>query len=220
MTSSLSGEGSSLKVGPFSFGSPVSASAVSKTLFYINANEDKKNISMPMLSVSGKNIISFGSLATSASPKISGGGFTTYSSTSGSRGDCGQKIKGYDILTDPDNIGVEILVLSSVSVISNIGVPTVKALTSEPNEKEPNFNKEPSPGNDKVTVLDLIPPPNGDEDFDDIGGYTFEYAKEGILVGKTDFGSMLYESGFGAATEMGGFALSKVPEVSLAPEPF
>ena len=31
---------------------------------------------------------------------------------------------------------------------------------------------------------------------------------------------MLDESGFGAATEMGGFALDKGPEVSLEPEPF
>ena len=43
------------------------------------------------------------------------------------------------------------------------------------------------------------------------------YAKEGVLVGKTDLDSMLYESGFGAATEMGGFTLDKVPEVYLAP---
>ena len=35
----------------------------------------------------------------------------------------------------------------------------------------------------------------------------FEYAKEGILVVKTDIGSMLDEIGFGAATEMGGFSL-------------
>ena len=31
---------------------------------------------------------------------------------------------------------------------------------------------------------------------------------------------MLDESGFGAGTEMGGFALDKGPEVSLAAEPF
>ena len=40
------------------------------------------------------------------------------------------------------------------------------------------------------------------------------------MVGKTDLESMLYESAFGAATEMGGFALDKVPQVSLAQEPF
>ena len=36
---------------------------------------------------------------------------------------------------------------------------------------------------------------------------------------KIDLESMLDESGFGAATEMGGFALDKGPEVSLSPEP-
>ena len=40
------------------------------------------------------------------------------------------------------------------------------------------------------------------------------------MVGKTDLESMSDESGFGAATEMGGFALDKDPEVSLVPEPF
>ena len=40
------------------------------------------------------------------------------------------------------------------------------------------------------------------------------------MVGKTDLESMLDESGFGAATEMGGFTLDKGPEVSLAPESF
>ena len=40
------------------------------------------------------------------------------------------------------------------------------------------------------------------------------------MVGKTDLDYMSIESGFGAATEMGGFALDKGPEVSLAPEPF
>ena len=40
------------------------------------------------------------------------------------------------------------------------------------------------------------------------------------MFGKTDLESMLDESGFGAATKMGGFALDKLPEVSLAPETF
>ena len=40
------------------------------------------------------------------------------------------------------------------------------------------------------------------------------------MVGKIDLEFMLDESGFGAAPEMGVFALDKVPEVSLAPEPF
>ena len=46
------------------------------------------------------------------------------------------------------------------------------------------------------------------------------YAKESILVGKTCLESVLDENGFGAATEMGGFTLDKVPELSLALEPF
>ena len=40
------------------------------------------------------------------------------------------------------------------------------------------------------------------------------------MVGKTYLGAMLDDSGFDAATKMGGFALSKVPEVSLVPESF
>ena len=75
-----------MKVGSFSFGSPVSASAVGKPIFEIKATEDKTNISTPMLYGSGKNIASFGSMDASASPKISGGGFADYSSTSGSGG--------------------------------------------------------------------------------------------------------------------------------------
>ena len=75
LTSSLPGESYLLKVGSFSFGSPVSASAVSKPIFEIKSTEDKTNISTPMLSGSVKNVLSFGSLATSASPKSSGGGF-------------------------------------------------------------------------------------------------------------------------------------------------
>ena len=64
----------------------MSASSVSKPIFEINYTEDKTNISTPMLSVSGKNVVYFGSLAASASPKSSGGGFAAYSSTSGSEG--------------------------------------------------------------------------------------------------------------------------------------
>ena len=40
------------------------------------------------------------------------------------------------------------------------------------------------------------------------------------MVVKTDLESMLDESAFGAATEMGEFALDKGPEVSLAREHF
>ena len=40
------------------------------------------------------------------------------------------------------------------------------------------------------------------------------------MVVKTDLEPMLDESGFGAATEMGGFVLYKDPELSLVPELF
>ena len=40
------------------------------------------------------------------------------------------------------------------------------------------------------------------------------------MVGKTYLESMLDESGFGAVTEIGGFALDKGLEVSMALEPF
>ena len=110
-------------------------------------------------------------------------------------------------LPDPNNIGVEILVLSSLALISNIGLLTAEALTGEPNQKETTFEKEPSSNNDQVTALDLIPHPNGAGGFNDIGGQTFEYEKQGILIGKTYLESMLDESGFGDATEMGGFVL-------------
>ena len=63
VTSPLLGEGSSLRVSSLSFGLPVSASAVSKPVFYIKATEDKTKISTPMLSVSGKNDLSYGYLA-------------------------------------------------------------------------------------------------------------------------------------------------------------
>ena len=71
-----------MKVGSFSFGSPVSASSVSKPIFEIKANDNKNNISTPMLSRSVKNIVFFGCLAASTSPKGSRGGFAAYSRTS------------------------------------------------------------------------------------------------------------------------------------------
>ena len=40
------------------------------------------------------------------------------------------------------------------------------------------------------------------------------------MVRKPDLESILGESGFVAITEMGGFTLEKVPELSLAPETF
>ena len=63
-----------LKVGFFSFGSPVSASAVNKPIFDIKDTEDNANIPTPVLSESGKNVLYFGSLAASASPKVIDGG--------------------------------------------------------------------------------------------------------------------------------------------------
>ena len=64
----------------------MSASAVSKPIFDIKATEENTKITSPMLYVSGKNFISFGSMAASASSKSSGGGFAAYSSTSRSGG--------------------------------------------------------------------------------------------------------------------------------------
>ena len=63
----------------------------------------------------------------------------------------------------------------------------------------------------------MIPPPNGAGAFNDIGGYIFDDAKEGLLVDKTDLESMSDEGYFSSDTEMGGFTLKKGPEVSLAP---
>ena len=73
-------------------------------------------------------------------------------------------------MPDPDKIGVEILVLYSVAVISNIVILIVEALTGETNKKYPTFNKEPSPDNYEVTSLYLIPPTNGSGVFNYIGG--------------------------------------------------
>ena len=56
-------------------------------------------------------------------------------------------------LPDLDNIGVKILILSSLALISNIGLLTAEALTGEPNDKEPTFNKETSPDNDEVDTI-------------------------------------------------------------------
>ena len=85
-----------MKVGSSSFGSPVSASVDGKPIFEIKATEDKTKISTPMLSASGKNYVSFGYLAASASSKSSGGGFAAYSSTSGSGGfKFGSLTRGY-----------------------------------------------------------------------------------------------------------------------------
>ena len=85
VTLSLLSEGYSLKVGSLTFGSPVSASAVSNPIFEINSTEDKTKMFTPMFSGLGKKTVSFGSMAARASPKISSGGFSDYYSTSGSR---------------------------------------------------------------------------------------------------------------------------------------
>ena len=82
VASSLLGEVSWLNVVSFSYFAPVSASDDSKPIFEIKATEDKTKIYTPMLSVSGKNIVYFGSLDASALQKISVGGFAAYSSTS------------------------------------------------------------------------------------------------------------------------------------------
>ena len=103
-----------------------------------------------------------------------------------------------------------------MALISNISLLTAEALTGEPNYKEPTFNNEPSPDNYEATAFDLIPPPNGDGAFNAIGRYKCGFEKGDIFVRKTDFESMLDESGFGAATKIGGFTLDKGPEVSLA----
>ena len=55
-------------------------------------------------------------------------------------------------------------------LVENIGLLAAEAITGEPNDKNHTFNKEPSPDNDEVTALDLIPPPNGDGSFNAIGG--------------------------------------------------
>ena len=65
------------------------------------------------------------------------------------RGVCIQRTEGSEVLSDQDNIGVEILVLSSVTLISNVGLLTPEALTGEQNENEPISNKEPSLDNDE-----------------------------------------------------------------------
>ena len=60
--------------------------------------------------------------------------------------------------------------LSPVFLVENIGLLAAEAITGEPNDKNHTFNKEPSPDNDEVTALELIPTPNGPGVFDDIGG--------------------------------------------------
>ena len=111
----------------FSLGSPVSASDVSKPIFEIKVTEDKTNISIDTLSGSVNNAPSFGSLTVSDSPNppplIFGEALTVREPKDGA------------FLTDPDNVSIEMLVLYSVTLISNIGLLPSEALTGEPIEK-------------------------------------------------------------------------------------
>ena len=45
------------------------------------------------------------------------------------------------------------MVLSSVDLISNIGLITAEVLTGETNEKKPTFNKEPSHINNEADII-------------------------------------------------------------------
>ena len=55
-------------------------------MFEIKSTKYNQNISTPMLFGSGKNILSFGSMAASASSKTSSGGFAANYCTIGSAG--------------------------------------------------------------------------------------------------------------------------------------
>ena len=74
--------------------------------------------------------------------------------------------------------------MSTVSLISNIGLLIAEAITGEPNEKETTSNVDPVYDNDEVTALYLIPLPNDAGTFNAIGRYTFHFAKEVVLVEK------------------------------------
>ena len=62
----------------------MNTSVGSKPIFDIKVTEENTKITTPMLYVSGKNFLSFGSLAAIASQKSSSGGLSAYSSTRGS----------------------------------------------------------------------------------------------------------------------------------------
>ena len=57
-----------------------------------------------------------------------------------------------------------------MDLISNIGLLTAEALTGESNEKYPTFNEYNLPDNDEVKALELIPPPNGAQGFNEMYG--------------------------------------------------
>ena len=67
-----------MKVGSFLFGSPLSASSVSKPISEIKANECNTKVYTPILY---GNVVYFGFLAANALPKISSGGFANYYTT-------------------------------------------------------------------------------------------------------------------------------------------
>ena len=48
------------------------------------------------------------------------------------------------------------LVFSSFSLISNIGILAAEAITGEPNEKEPTSNKETLPDNYEVKTILIV----------------------------------------------------------------
>ena len=73
-------------------------------------------------------------------------------------------------MPDPDNIGVLILALSSLALISNLGLLTAEAITGKPSEKYPTLNEELSTYDDEVTSLDFITSTNGAGSFNAIGG--------------------------------------------------
>ena len=64
-----------------------------------------------------------------------------------------RETKDRTFLPDPDNIGVVILVFSSLAFISNIYLLTAETITGEPNDKESTFNKYPLPDNDYFKTI-------------------------------------------------------------------
>ena len=121
LTSSWSVYGYLLEVGSFLFSSPLSASVVRNPIFDIKSNEDKTKTSTPMLSVSGKNSVSFSYWDTSAFPKSSGGGFAAYPRTSVSGGfQFGSSTGRSEFETSPkirtENVSGELLVIFPIFV--------------------------------------------------------------------------------------------------------
>ena len=61
-----------------------------------------------------------------------------------------------------------VLVLSDLDIKYWLNI--TEALTGKPNKKYTTFNEEPSHDNNGVPAFNLIPPTNGAEEFNDIGG--------------------------------------------------